>query len=219
MAPVGLMSQAKPPEGAVKPIILLDVDGVLADFIGHLIAQCESSGTPMPPREDWTFYWDTCLTHEQRSAAYRLLDDQLLRPSTGAEFCRTLPVIEGAQEAVAFLSQIGKVYIVTATWRACAGWEKARRDWLKEHFGIHPRDVISTSEKHLVRGDLFIDDKPNQVSAWSEANPFGAARLFHRPHNRGAPFTMQRVHDWRRGSLEALSLAASASHFRRETDR
>lgn len=155
--------------------LLLDVDGVCADFSRGLI---EAVGSHLLP-EDVT-RWDiiSLFTPEQRELAYDYLSD----PS----FWRNLPVMEDAQEGVKFMEVTHNVVWVTSPWASCEGWESARRDWLNEHFGMDEKGqpYHPTSEKERIDGDLLIDDKPDNVVSWAEAHPDKTAWLFEAPYNK-----------------------------------
>lgn len=73
-----------------------------------------------------------------------------------------------------------EIIVVTSAYESCRSWESVRREWLLRNFGIPCHDVIVTSRKDLVHGDLLIDDKPAHVAAFH-----GDAALFDLPHNRG----------------------------------
>jgi len=155
--------------------LLLDVDGVCADFSGALISAVGSD-----LKVENVTRWDILglFTIEQRELAYDYLADP--------EFWRSLPVIEGAEEGVPVLEVTHNILWVTSPWASCEGWEDARRAWLNEHFNMdekgqpyHPR-----SDKENIAGDAMIDDKPSNVEKWAAAHPKGKAYLFDAPYNR-----------------------------------
>jgi 5'(3')-deoxyribonucleotidase len=134
----------------------------------------DASGTDKSP-EDFKS-WDVLdeLTKEQKKEA-------LLAMST-EEFWRGLPVMDGAKKGVRHLRNFGhQIVWVTSPWESCSGWERARRAWIREHFGDD--DIVITSSKGHVQGDVFIDDKPKNVREWRKSNPRGRALLFSAPHN------------------------------------
>ena len=162
--------------------ILLDVDGVTADFIGGLERALNHTFSPEDLKE-----WDVLkkLEPSQREKALEAL--------SGTSFWRNLPVKDGAKEGVRFLENMGyEITWVTSPWTSCEGWEAARRDWLDEHFGLGTQGhhYIPTSSKEKVVGDVFIDDKPENVKGWREAHPGKQAFIFDAPYNKsfyGAP--------------------------------
>jgi 5'(3')-deoxyribonucleotidase len=196
----------------MKPIILLDVDGVLADFVGHLSATCSALDVSMPPPGAWSFDFRSFLTNKQRKTAIGVLSDAR---SDGGHFARTLPVIEGAQDAVERLRLHGSVYIVTTPWESNPTWESERRAWLLRNFDVRPNHIVSTAAKYLVRGDLFVDDKPEHVAEWSAEHRNGHARLFNQPHNVSAPMNLMRVARWDCQAVDVLAHEAKEAARRR----
>ena len=154
-------------------LILLDCDGVLADFFDYLLKLAGSEYT-CADLTDWDiFKW---LGETELKTAKMLL--------SGPEFWATQPVLEGAQQSVeAFRSEGHHVICVTSPWLPCKYWGYARREWLKTNFDIPPEDVIVAYSKYHLRGDVFIDDKPASVRQWNHANPGKYALLYDQPYN------------------------------------
>lgn len=149
---------------------LVDCDGVLGDFTGHVLRLTGATYKPEDIKK-WDVFEYVGKHHE----------DFLLQ---SPEFWRTLPVIPGAQDAIKQLKQSGEVLIVTSPYYSCRGFFEARFEWLREHFGIDPGDVIPTPKKYLIPGDALFDDKPDHVKEWAEEHPEGTAYLFDQPYNR-----------------------------------
>lgn len=150
--------------------ILIDVDGVVADFTNTLLDELQVKN-PAPTK--WNFIKE--LDTETKEEAEAILEDE--------EFWGGLPLIDGAKKAVRLLKAYGHDIVwVTAPWTSCARWEEARRFWISEHFGDD--EVIVASDKSDVPGDIFIDDKPDNVRAWQKANPNKKAFIYDQPYNR-----------------------------------
>jgi len=159
----------------MKKDLLMDVDGVCADFSRALIAAVGSE-----LRYEDVTRWDILglFTPEQRELAYDYLSDP--------EFWRHLPVMDGAQEGVSFLEVTNNIIWVTSPWSSCEGWEAARREWLNEHFGMDQKGqpYHPTADKERIDGDLIFDDKVDNVVAWAKAHPDKVAWLFDAPYNQ-----------------------------------
>lgn len=142
-------------------ITLLDVDGPCALFDLTTIKAVNPNITEQNMREldDWDIF--KLFNPEELKRCYKLLEDP--------QFWMSLPANEPAQRAVSKIREIGgKVVFVTSPWDGCKEWDYTRRLWLKKHFDAKGReDVIITSAKDLVYGELFIDDKLTTVQAWS----------------------------------------------------
>ncbi len=160
-------------------IALLDVDGVVADFSNHLLTAVGSDKTI----EDVTcWHIFDFMTNRQEDLGKSLLKDP--------EFWSGQPVIKGAYEGVVKIREAGfKIIWATSPWFSCVEWAHVRRNWLRERFGAADDEIMIGDQKGLLRGDLFIDDKPEHVFAWESTNGSGSY-IFNAPYNQG--------HDWPR---------------------
>ena len=159
--------------------ILLDCDGVLGDFTGTLLMQLnEKLGTDYTRDRVRQFDMRTWLDDD----AFATAQDILNAPG----FARSLDPIEGAIASVLTLRAFGhEVYVVTSPFVTNPTWEHDRRRWLDVAFGIDEDHIISTTAKHLVAGDVFVDDRPKHVRRWS-AERGKPAFLFRQEHNCGS---------------------------------
>lgn len=165
-------------------IALLDVDGVLANFSQYVI---DTAGVNMTLAD--ITQWDLfSLMGDKGREAKRCLKD----PNWWSE----IQPMPGAQRAIERIRENYHVVAITAPWLSCIGWGEARRFWLDLHFDIEPRDVIIASQKELVRGALFIDDKPETVKAWHLANPNSNAFLFDAAYNQNCGAGFERLYGW-----------------------
>jgi len=131
------------------------------------------------------------LTDEERRKVFDIIE------STG--WCASLPVYPGAQEAVRELSARADVYIVTTAWHGSPTWCHDRTQWLHDHFGISRQNVIYAWAKHLVQGDIFVDDKPSNVREWCEHFPGGVGFVWNGwLEERNRDMEPLRTQDWGR---------------------
>jgi 5'(3')-deoxyribonucleotidase len=164
----------------IRPRVLLDVDGVLADFVGELLTIANSLLSASYTREQITqFDWAASL-----GLAPRI--EQLVSRCVSAApgLARDLVVLPGAQDGVRRLRALADVYIVTSPWPSSPTWCHDRYVWLDRYFGIAPRYVVHAMAKHIVSGDVLIDDRTATLNAWQAAHPRGAAVQWQTPHNR-----------------------------------
>lgn len=160
--------------------LLLDCDGILADFVSAYLDIVRGvTGRSYSPHHVTQFSIETSLALSSDEA---MVCNRAIGLAPG--FARGIPVYEGAQDGLRRLQQIADVYVVTAPWNANPSWTHDREWWLKKHFDIPHSRVIHTSAKHLVRGDVFVDDKTSTCEAWREAHPDGLAVQWITPHNR-----------------------------------
>lgn len=142
--------------------ILLDCDDVLTQFTQGVIDVLNEKHGHDFDINDVTD-WD--MAHSLG------ISNKLVFGIAGEEgFCTDLNMMPGAQEAVEKLKKYGSIYVVTAPIYTSKTWMFERTRWLYEHFGINGGHVIQTSAKHLIRGDVFIDDRSNHVEKWFKHN-------------------------------------------------
>lgn len=174
--------------------VLLDVDGVLADFVGGYFRLLEEHTGIVARREQITQFdmgASLGLTPEQASKMKRAIGD-------AHQFARTLDVYPGAVDGVRRLQEIADVWIVTSPWNSNPTWTHDREWWLKKHFDIPHARVTHTSAKHMVRGDFLVDDKTDTLVKWREANPMANAVLWAGTWNEHDAWAGVRTDDWAR---------------------
>jgi 5'(3')-deoxyribonucleotidase len=199
-------SETETPRGdwAPKRTILLDVDGVIADFCGSALEVIKQLGH------------GEFLPDHVVEFAMELLVPEHARPSflerlQADGFCSALAPYDGAQDFVRELRSLGEVVVVTAPMPGSTSWRVERESWLQRHFGL--TYVVSTHEKHTVRGDFLIEDKWENAVGWAEAHPMGRVLLLDRPYNRGRSHDgVWRVRDYAQ-AVWALRHDADTSRF------
>ena len=190
-------------------VILVDCDGVAADFVGALVGEINRrTGSRFSPKD--VTGWEV---------AEALGVDQSLVSSIIEQrgFISGIAPTKGAAEGIDALRMLGEVYIVTTPWWTSPTFVYERTWWLKKHFGIEPERIVFTEAKHLVTGMTLVDDKPENVLGWTAKQGKGAY-LWDAPWNRDAAIEGSlRVKSWtqiaqdieRRLNVHAsLSLAA-----------
>lgn len=179
------MNSLHPNQHTRSQRVLLDVDGVLADFISAIREQlCLPEN--WAPRQ-WALEADALI----RALPPGRLSDVLSRPGLAAGL-RPYP---DAREAVEMLrSAQHDVWFCTSPMRSSPTWCYERANWLVKHFGEEQGGkVIFTTAKHLVRGDVLIDDHPGNVALFRESGR--DAYLIGRPWNGGS-VTLKEAVGW-----------------------
>lgn len=171
--------------------ILVDVDGVCANFVDHCFNTLRGLGYPndfsIKDVQDWDLF--DLLPAGQK----RILIDQLKNPL----WWSTMPMLLGAKEIITSWQENGHdVVFVTSPWLSCDEWDARRRDWLRGNFGVDPHNVMCARRKDLITGDVFIDDKLEHVEGWAEKHPAGLAVVFDAPYNQGGSFVGLRSNNW-----------------------
>jgi len=139
----------------MKPIVLVDMDGVLADFDAALWNVITEQEIPT-----------NCTRETQR---VRFLHDAVSkedRPRIRAivEECgwfRNLPLIPGAREGLRALEDLAEVWICSKPLEPNRTCRDDKANWIEEHLGPRWVDrLILAPDKSLVRGDILLDDAP-----------------------------------------------------------
>lgn len=160
-----------------RPVALLDVDGVLADFHRPTLDFVEREFGVRHSLSDFPT-WDIIETvGRQHQPA---IEAHWMTPG----WCRDIPTYEGAVDGVGTLREVADVYFVTAQMTHSPYWMWERVQWLKEHFGADDKHVVFTLSKHLVRGDVLVDDKASNIAPWVAAHPDKQGVLWSQPFNR-----------------------------------
>jgi 5'-nucleotidase len=154
-------------------VVLVDMDGVLADWYGSMFDWLEEGGVD-PEGLDET-RWDLGATEMQRKAI------RAIQATPG--FYAGLNPIGGAVEGMYLLRDLGATVKLCSTPDAtnptCAS---DKVDWVANHLGTAwVKDLILTHDKTLVRGAILIDDKPEITGA---VVPEWEHVLFDQPYNR-----------------------------------
>lgn len=152
-------------------IIYLDMDGVLVDLMhGWLPYLNELTGRNL--KEEDIDMWGL-------EKVYDLPFSKIRKPLHRKGFWEELPPYPGAVEFVETLDNMGHtVYIATAPFPSdVCMWGK--KLWVEEHLPfLAPTRINILHDKHLLRGDMMVDDKPENLIQFK-----GNRILFHQPWN------------------------------------
>ncbi len=174
-----------------KGILYMDVDGVLADMVGALVARVNAkNGTNWKPDDVESWDWEPIIKPPDIWWNY-----------TGdAKFWGTLPVLPLAQDLMRAALGTGMpvAFLSSLAIKTHGIWD-ARRNWLAKHFtspqmadpGTY---LIAAERKDLVvhDGDLLIDDSEDNVIDVRRRGADGWCVA--RSYNVGAPNRMD-VHE------------------------
>jgi 5'-nucleotidase len=167
-------------------IILVDMDGVVADFLPTLLEQYNyltNENVPLDRiKSNKTFKWvgDAILCRK-------------LIETPG--FIRGLPPLDGAQEAIERLHGQGHDIVFVSNGTNCPTSGHEKRDWLKFYFSkVWPQKVplILTSDKWRVRGDVILDDDPKNLI---HLDPTTKGLLFSTSYNADVT-GFERIYGW-----------------------
>ena len=163
-----------------RPVVLVDVDGVLADFQTAAFKEIDRIGIKLTIDEYNLSQrmWDFCA-HPKLEAHRAEIQQSWKR----AGFCAEIKPYAGARDGIKMLREVADVYACTAHMRGNPTWVHERDEWLIEHFAFDHKHLIHTHAKYRVHGDMLIDDKPSNVEKWMARHPHAFAILWSQPYN------------------------------------
>ncbi len=161
-----------------RKVILVDMDGVLADFENGFITQYKNLFPSQVP-----------ITVDQRKEFYVINDypvavrDTIEQVYHTPGFFKNLSPIPGAKEALETMRALHhEVFICTSPLNRYDDCVLEKYDWVEKNLGHGwTKRMIVTSDKTLVHGDYLIDDKPNPVGV---KIPGWEHILYDAPYNR-----------------------------------
>ena len=175
-------------------IVLIDVDGVIAQFYQSMLRHVSEIATIRYPNnkklnksikyQDIKLYWCYDQMPKEHVSIAREVTSQ-------DSFWRTLPEIPEAVEAINKLHEQHSILFATHPTVSCPTWTTARRTWLQMRFPWVTSDsLIITAAKKYIDGDILIEDAAHNLDAWLEErtsrNPSRKYQgfLFTAPYNR-----------------------------------
>jgi 5'(3')-deoxyribonucleotidase len=174
----------------LRPRVLVDCDGVLADFFtGAQAIILELSGklVRFEDLKDWDIF----------NGIPEDIRDECFTRFSEPGFCANLQVLSDAQEGMRRLAEVSDIYIVTSPMHT-PQWAYERNEWLLKHFGISDRKVVQANCKYVVGGEVLIDDRAENIHEWAEHHPQSTGVLWAAPHNAHEPIpsNVVRLSQW-----------------------
>ena len=180
-------------------IALVDVDGVLADFVGATLDIIEAEFGERFDRSvvtKWNLFecFDVAGRHPKEYS--RVCSRYFEKPGFAQTGLR--PIVESVVGFKKLRTVAEDVYIVSAPWITSTTWTYYRTLWLKQNFDIDADHIVYTSSKHVVAGDVLIDDNANFIDNWSRSNSSSLGLLWDASYNRTYTSTdrIKRVFCW-----------------------
>lgn len=157
----------------MSKVILLDVDGILADFVGGVLKVLNKHGFNRTEQDIKHLELSKSLT----VAEMQLLDSEIHKSG----WCSSLEWYSQSRTFVECLKMVGEVVVVTAPFQ-CHTWCHERMKWLEP---LLPRsNVIFAGKKEFVEGDFLIEDSLANALDWTRNRPrHKKAILLNRPWN------------------------------------
>lgn len=190
-----------------KPVILIDMDGVLADFDTEISTRVKNRHPHIALLETRdNFYFS------DEYPEYKTLIRDI---SNEAGFFDSLPLIDNALEGWQRIIDLGyHPRICSSPIKSNPHSEVEKRAWLRRHFAPHfgpdiADEAIITSDKYLVDGLALIDDRPElrhaAEASWQHV-------IFDQPYNHTV--NKPRIHGWTDKNLQATLQAIEAAQLK-----
>ncbi|XP_015991700.2 5'(3')-deoxyribonucleotidase, mitochondrial isoform X1 [Rousettus aegyptiacus] len=183
--------------------VLVDMDGVLADFEGGFLRKFRARFPDQPfiALEDRRGFW----VSEQYGRLQPGLSEKAISIWESENFFIDLEPLPGAVEAVKQMANLEntEVFICTSPIKMYKYCPYEKYAWVEKHFGPDfLEQVVLTRDKTVVSADLLIDDRPDITGKWpaagAEPNPSWEHILFTCCHNRHVQLQppSRRIHSW-----------------------
>lgn len=160
---------------STKKIVLVDMDGVLVALTdAWLDAYAKAGGEIILPDQITTYNFTDHVKDPE--LFYSVL-----------ESAHVFLVAEGYGRVgrLRALCEAYDVHIVTYVHSTAPSGHADKLTWLAQHFPWFDLNrVIFAKHKYLVQGDCIIEDSPENIDAWLEANKKGMAICIRQPYNR-----------------------------------
>lgn len=165
--------------------LLLDVDGVVADFVGAAAREYEHVTRLKPPPCTTCKVFDSWLCH---SWERRAIESRIAKLGWAQE----IKPYPDAKEGVARLLLRHDIAWVTSPYAPSPTWAWDRTQWLRKHF---PKEIpiVSTADKYLIEG-VLVADKIANIEQHEYADK--QALLWDRPWNQDFHYHSIRVRGW-----------------------
>ena len=155
--------------------VLFDLDDTLTDFLVELVDRYNKRyGTKHIVNDCYKWELNEIFEHN----ILELIDDE--------DFFESVKPKEGAVELMKMLHDHRMdfdVYVITSCLKPENYIKKIK--WFEKHMPFFPTSrVIPLTDKHIVRGDILIDDRPKNLEEWQKENRNGIGILVNSPHNR-----------------------------------
>ncbi len=162
----------------MKMRILCDLDGIVTDLLHKWL---NAYNKDYPYFKQLTKYDVTEYIYNKISPIGRSMDHYIEQPG----FFIDLPSLPGAISTLARLHKDGhEIYIVTSHSKY-PGSAAEKIWWVNRNLPfIDSNHIVITKDKHVVRGDILIDDTPEKLLSYKKAWPDAYLITIEYPFNK-----------------------------------
>ena len=175
--------------------IYIDMDETIAGFERHRMERMKEvmPSCVLPLDQVTDFYGRKSYARVFGEKVAEVCENLTIEPG----FFLNLPVIDGAQKAIAALRRKYNVCILSSPMSRHPFCEQEKRAWLAKHFDQELADTaIITKDKHLFDGRYLIDDRPNLMTYVPGVTPPWNHILFRTPANYNSVGQVSVLEDW-----------------------
>lgn len=162
--------------------VMLDVDGVLADYTSSVVAWVNAKCDTAYTVKDVTG-WDILKALNVPESVQQQFWDEI---TTAPDWCYNLKPYPWAKTLVQVLGSHPNVGELTICTSPMSGkhWAGERLQWLYDYLRIPlTRVVLASNKAKHVQGDVLVDDSPKHVNAWA-SQPGRHSILWRMPWNQ-----------------------------------
>jgi 5'(3')-deoxyribonucleotidase len=146
----------------------MDMDATIADIYPSLIEGLNLHyDLDLDPQKYREYFGDHSILHSD------IRRDMVENVFSTDSFFRNLRPIEGAQSALAVLEEYYDIFVVTSPWLGSSRPYLDKYYWLQDYFPRYATKMIATRAKHIIEGDLLVDDHMPFAKEWKERHVCG----------------------------------------------
>jgi 5'(3')-deoxyribonucleotidase len=164
------------------PTVALDVDGVLADQVPHVLAKANPEKHVNMTKSDVT-EWDTMIGDEPFTTL-------ILRYLKEPQFVATMPEMPGAKKGVDMVRMRANIKVASSRPYET---QQATESWLRSKFDFDGIEFVNTTitGKTMISADTLIDDNIDNLIGFVNANKGRWGLLLLQPWNEKKVRTIQ----------------------------
>lgn len=158
-----------------KLVILVDMDGIIADLMGRLLGLYNLEfGTYYTHSQITNWNFDKCVPNGK--VLYKYMSSPGL--------FKSLDPIPGAIEALRALKKAGHELHIATTPYIKGTCSQDKLDWVEQYLPfIGGRNTILIRDKTMLKGDVLIDDKPDTIERYRATWPVSVIASIAYPYN------------------------------------
>lgn len=169
-----------------KPVLLLDMDGVVANFAKTLIEEYNKTFNASLSLDQWTSFE---VSHCFGKEAFDKMEPLYNAPG----FFEKIEPYPGSLEVINDVAE--KVHIEVCSTPTKLPLSDGKRqlnphcafekfEWIHKHLPVLSNNITLTTRKHLLQADVLVDDALHNIATWCKSNPGGIGFLVDRGWNQ-----------------------------------